>query len=532
MLKKLHIPALAFALTAVIGAGVTYAVNRAEAARAQSRFDARLAEAVGAVAWRVGEDIAFLSATRAFFQSQEGAVPHQAFAAYVRGLGLSGPYGGLQGIGLAQIVLPGNEAALTERLARDYGATKGVWPESDQNLRTAIVLLEPADARNRAAIGFDMYTEARRRQAMARALATGEASATAPVELVQEITAKKQVGILVFLPLADMPPGAPQGFIYSPIRMGDLFDAALEGRDLPLELRATDAQAPDTPLFQSSGFAERARPGQLTSTLTRSIAGRDWVFLAQDNQKAGFLQRRPFTVLTASGVLLLSIATALAVQGMNAAVRKARALNQAQARLVREQDLHLREMSHRLKNALTRVAAMARQAARGAETKEEFVASMTARLTAMANAQDMLTRSATESTDLQALLMSEVSQIYGDATALSHVEGPPVRLDAQQTQAMGLTFHELATNSLKYGSGAVEGAALHIHWDVRREAGRRVLWLTWDERTGQPAEEPERKGFGSQLLDSCIRIELGGTVERRYHDGGFTIDLRVPLDAA
>lgn len=516
----------------MIGTGVTYAVSRAEDARAQAQFDATLAEAASLVAGRVGQDIAFLTATRAFVQARQQDIPRKAFAAYVRGLGLQGPYDGLQGVGIAQIIPPGGEAEALRRLHAEHGPGHRLWPESTGSLRTAITLLEPADERNRAAIGYDMFTEERRRAAMTRALEIGAPVASAPVTLVQEITRDQQPGILVFLALESREDGLPEGFVYSPIRTGDLFRAALVNSGLGVELRAHDLAHPDEPLFQSAGFDPAAGPSRLMSGLTLPIAGREWRFLGHEKATPGLMARKPFTVMTAAGVLLLAIATALAVQGMGAAIRKARALNAAQAQLMREKDLHLREMSHRLKNALTRVAAMARQAARGTASKEEFVASMTARLRAMADAQDLLTRSATETTDLRALLMAEMAQLQGDGESQPEVEGPAVSLDTRQTQSLGLAFHELATNALKYGAGAIPGASLHVSWQVVPDVGQRFLVLTWDERTGRPATEPTRKGFGSQLLDSCIKVELGGTIQRRYHERGFTADIRLPLDPA
>ena len=243
-------------------------------------------------------------------------------------------------------------------------------------------------------------------------------------------------------------------------------------------------------------------------------------------------------------MFLLALLAALAAQATGSAMARARELNRLQQTALREKDLHLREMSHRLKNSLTRVAAMARQAARGAESKEDFVRSMNKRLQAMASAQDMLTRSENGRADLRSLIESELAQIASNeghaSEAERHIEGPQVLLDARETQALGLTLHELATNTLKYGAGSLPGGRLTIYWQVMREGTGRKLQLIWEEE-GLPipataeAESTsaarQKKGFGSQLIEACIRIELGGVIRRSFAAGQMRVEISIPLNS-
>ncbi len=149
---------VAFAVMSLIGIATTWSVFAAESASRQSAFNSVLIEAVGSVETRIEQHIALLTATRAFLETRSGAPDRNAFAAFVRGLGLEGPYSGLQGIGFSRILRSEAEAEAEANLVRDYGADRGIWPEAVTGLRTAIVLLEPADARNRVALGFDMAT--------------------------------------------------------------------------------------------------------------------------------------------------------------------------------------------------------------------------------------------------------------------------------------------------------------------------------------------------------------------------------------
>ncbi|MEZ5878632.1 MAG: CHASE domain-containing protein [Tepidamorphaceae bacterium] len=111
------------------------------------------------------------------------------------------------------------------------------------------MLLEPTDTRNVAALAFDMFSEETRRIAMKQALQSDEPVASAPVELVQEITSDKQAGFLVYLrygsatEVEQVMKGniAMSGFVYAPFRAGDLHTAALSRKPLlPIVLETYD----------------------------------------------------------------------------------------------------------------------------------------------------------------------------------------------------------------------------------------------------------------------------------------------------
>src|SRR5207245_8969165 len=102
-------------------------------------------------------------------------------------------YPGVQGAGFAPRVRAGETAAVENGLrARGFAGLR-LWPERTGDERTAIVLLEPLDRGNRAAIGFDMYTDPVRRDAMERARDGGSAALSGRVTLVQELDPRRQV---------------------------------------------------------------------------------------------------------------------------------------------------------------------------------------------------------------------------------------------------------------------------------------------------------------------------------------------------
>ena len=192
-------------------------------------------------------------------------------------------------------------------------------------------------------------------------------------------------------------------------------------------------------------------------------------------------------------------------------------------------------MAHRMKNALTRISAIARQTAREAPDKAAMVESLNARLQAMSAAQDLLVLSGTDSADLEELLRFEIDQISGAAANPGRLSGPPVRLNERQAHALALVFHELAKNALKYGAGARAGGELRIQWAVEPGPSRNQLRLTWEELTPEPsqtdrgASPSQGSGFGTRLLDAMVVGELEGSLTRRPHPGGLTIEICFPL---
>lgn len=516
------------AILSLVGTGLTWTIYHTEVAAQQAEFDVLAQRAARRIEIRIEQHLALLTATRAFFEVHPRSGEREVFAAFVSKLDLDGQYSGLQGIGISQLLPPASEASIEADIRTKYGVSLDVWPEAVPGLRTAIVLLEPSDARNRAALGFDMSTETHRRTAMLQALEQGQPVATAPVELVQEITQDVQAGILIYMPLYKAERTRPDGFVYAPLRMGDLFTAALAGKDLPLELRATDARIPDLPLFESQGYPAAVANKTMASESALQIAGRDWILSARPGPE--FDDINPLRYTFVSGILfaLLVLTTSFAVHWQGLAIDRSRALGEMARRSAEQKDLLMREMVHRLKNMLARVSGIARQTARETSDKTEMVSRLTARLQAMAAAQDLLIASSTDGTNLEDLIRAETDQIEGTFATLS---GPAVPLNVQQTHALALVFHELVTNSLKYGAAAQEGGRLNVTWSVEKTAVDYALKLLWQESTPAAATQPPgtAAGFGTRLLSLLVEGELGGTIERHPKADGMRIELSFPL---
>ncbi|HEY1225098.1 MAG TPA: HWE histidine kinase domain-containing protein [Brevundimonas sp.] len=190
------------------------------------------------------------------------------------------------------------------------------------------------------------------------------------------------------------------------------------------------------------------------------------------------------------------------------------------------QKLMIDELNHRVKNTLATVQSIAMQTARSHADPKTFAQGFQARLLALSHTHDLLTRSHWEGADLREILEHE-TEAHG-ATRVS-LNGPRVALEPAAALSLGMIFHELATNAAKYGALSAENGRIQIDWSVANQTNRR-LTLSWRELGGPPVVKPERRGFGSRLIERNVHHDLAGQVELSYATDGFVAEISIPLD--
>jgi two-component sensor histidine kinase len=169
--------------------------------------------------------------------------------------------------------------------------------------------------------------------------------------------------------------------------------------------------------------------------------------------------------------------------------------------------LIMRELSHRSKNLLAIVLAIARQTARHTASFDDFEARFNSRIQALADAHDLLVEQQWGGAFLHDLVNAQLS-----AFGLEKVvcRGDRVMLRTEAVQNVALALHELATNASKYGSLSVPGGKVAIDWGTEQgEDGKRVLRLTWRESGGPRVVAPAQKGFGCFVLERVTVNALG-----------------------
>ncbi len=186
------------------------------------------------------------------------------------------------------------------------------------------------------------------------------------------------------------------------------------------------------------------------------------------------------------------------------------------------------ELSHRVKNTLATVQAIASQSLARARSPSDFISSFGGRLQALASAHTLLTRTQMQSADIMALVNEQVlvGAANGDRISCS---GPQLALEPQAAVHLALVLHELATNARKYGALSVPAGRLSVTWEVRTN-GACSLYLTWKESDGPKVSAPRGHGFGRALIEQTVRSH-GGEVSVHYHRDGLICEIDFPLPA-
>lgn len=180
----------------------------------------------------------------------------------------------------------------------------------------------------------------------------------------------------------------------------------------------------------------------------------------------------------------------------------------------------LAEMDHRVKNVLAAVQSLAAQSARRTTSTEGFLSAFAGRLKAMASAHELLTATRWRGASLADIAAAELG---GLAPGQARWEGPDLILTPRAANAVSLALHELATNAVKYGALSVETGRVEVIWEATPDGGFAVRWA---ETGGPPVAPPDRRGFGSTLLDRVTGRELGGEGRVEYRADGVRAVMR------
>jgi two-component sensor histidine kinase len=156
--------------------------------------------------------------------------------------------------------------------------------------------------------------------------------------------------------------------------------------------------------------------------------------------------------------------------------------------------------------------------------------SLMARLRALAHATDLLTGDARIGRSLREIVEEVLRPHCADNHRCSIV-GPELELTPRGAHTLSLAMHELATNAVKHGAWSADDGQVEVHWSAERADGGRLLHLEWRERNGPPVSPPERRGFGSRLVERGLTGEFGGRVELRFEPDGLVCVVDAPLAA-
>jgi PAS domain S-box-containing protein len=197
-------------------------------------------------------------------------------------------------------------------------------------------------------------------------------------------------------------------------------------------------------------------------------------------------------------------------------------------RAEQRQQLLIRELNHRVKNTLATVQSIAMHTLAGSsgiDGRETFEA----RLIALSRTHDLLARTGWEGASLRELLLQELDPFRSADDAPFTVEGPDFEISPNTALALGLAFHEMATNAAKHGALSTVRGKVCVTWDILGPLEQGALRLEWRESGGPPVKKPDRGGFGVTVIQRGLSLELDGRVELDFAPTGLVGRIEIPL---
>jgi two-component sensor histidine kinase len=176
----------------------------------------------------------------------------------------------------------------------------------------------------------------------------------------------------------------------------------------------------------------------------------------------------------------------------------------------------MREVAHRSKNQLTVVSSIAKQTGRNARSFADFQESFQKRIQGLARSTDLLIAGGVGGVEMRDLVCAQLEPFRPDSASRLEITGPEFRLSHHPAQTLGMALHELATNAAKYGAYAGANGKVVVTWQV--SDGR--LTLNWREKLRSVRKRPERRGFGTEVIERMVGRALDAEIERTMHADG------------
>jgi len=222
------------------------------------------------------------------YASPKQQVSREQWAAYIAGLRIDEHWPGIQGAGYSVPVMADQIEDHEKRLQAEGFEDYQIKPSGNRDEYSAIIYLEPFDWRNKRALGYDMWSNKMRRDAMSRARDQGKAATSGIITLVQETSENVQRGFLTYLPVYkghSTPDSVAdrrsrfQGWVYAAFRAENLMKGILGSTDSDIIFEIYDGttQDSDSLLYRSSELASDTKSSSsFTKHIELELQGRPW----------------------------------------------------------------------------------------------------------------------------------------------------------------------------------------------------------------------------------------------------------------
>ncbi|MET0307134.1 MAG: HWE histidine kinase domain-containing protein [Sphingomonas sp.] len=193
-------------------------------------------------------------------------------------------------------------------------------------------------------------------------------------------------------------------------------------------------------------------------------------------------------------------------------------------RFSERQELLIAELNHRVRNILALIRGLVRQSLDPEIDTRNTITLLEGRIESLARAHDQITQDNWSPAPLARLIETEAAAYLNGKPGRLTLQGPPVLLHPHAFSTLALVFHELMTNSAKYGALSDSGS-IQVVWRCDDEGD---LQIEWRERGGPAVQPPKRQGFGTTIIQRSIPYDLGGRADVRYPLTGIEADFCVP----
>ncbi|RUZ29867.1 MULTISPECIES: PAS domain S-box protein [unclassified Mesorhizobium] len=187
----------------------------------------------------------------------------------------------------------------------------------------------------------------------------------------------------------------------------------------------------------------------------------------------------------------------------------------------------MREVNHRVKNQYSVIISMIRETSKRSSTPAQFERQVRERIMALSLSHDLLVSGDWKGATIFELLLAQAKP-FGNEERIS-MSGPSLTLSPNAVQYLGIAFHELATNSAKYGVLSAAVGTITVQWKVTGLVGQKQFQLIWKERDGPEVQTIGHGGFGSVVLRRVAPAAVSGTGVLEHDSHGVTWTLQAPL---
>ncbi|WP_354491378.1 PAS domain S-box protein [Mesorhizobium robiniae] len=187
----------------------------------------------------------------------------------------------------------------------------------------------------------------------------------------------------------------------------------------------------------------------------------------------------------------------------------------------------MREVNHRVKNQYSVILSMIRETNKRAENPDVFERQVRERIMALSRSHDLLVTGDWRGVTIFELLLSQ-AKFFGNEERIS-MSGPSIILSPNAVQYLGIAFHELATNSAKYGVLSADDGQISVTWKTTGSGNSRLFHLAWAETDGPQVQTIGEGGFGTVVLKRVAPEAVGGKSSLEHDPHGITWTLEAPL---